>query len=158
MRVHAPSHNFSFSFQLNMTGTERSGAKPLTSHFDRLGGEAGVARLVDAFYQAMDSMESAKTIRDMHEPDITSAKSVLARYLSHWLGAPAFSVMTPGTPVLQRRHLHYRIDADARDAWMACMRIALAQACEDEGLRFELEGAFLELTHHMSNTIDASAH
>ncbi len=39
-------------------------------HFQRLGGEAAVARLVDAFYRAMDQRDDARAIRAMHDADL----------------------------------------------------------------------------------------
>ncbi len=57
-------------------------------HFQRLGGEAAVARLVDAFYRAMDQRDDARAIRAMHDADLAQTKAVLRIYLAEWLGGP----------------------------------------------------------------------
>lgn len=120
-------------------------------HYVRLGGHESVVRLVDAFYSAMDSRPQAATIRAMHAPDLTPAKAVLVKYFSEWMGGPRLYSPERGEPRLRRRHQPFAIDADARDAWMLCMRQALAEVCADEGLRAELDAAFYKLADFMRN-------
>ncbi|MEP7294873.1 MAG: globin [Burkholderiales bacterium] len=121
----------------------------MTGLLHRIGGEAGIVRLVDAFYAAMDALPSARTIRAMHDVDLRSAKAVLARYLSHWIGVQACLADASATAALARRHRHFDIDFAARGAWMSCMRVALAQTCVDTTLRAELEAAFSAMAEQM---------
>lgn len=121
-------------------------------HYDRLGGHGQVVRLVDAFYRAMDTLPEAAVIRAMHEPDLRSTKAVLVQYLSEWMGGPQLYTSQRGAPMLRRRHQPFRIDGAARDAWMSCMRQALAEVCVDEGLRAELEAAFFKVADFIRNT------
>lgn len=121
-------------------------------HFARLGGHAAVLALVDAFYRAMDSREDARTIRAMHASDLSATKAVLVKYLAEWMGGPSQYSAEHGPPMLRRRHHAFDIDADARDAWMACMRQALAETCPDQALRSELEAAFAKIAAHIRNT------
>jgi hemoglobin len=122
------------------------------SHFLRLGGAQAVARLVDAFYDAMDTLPQAATIRAMHAPDLTQTRDVLARYFSEWLGGPRLFTAERGAPMLRRRHQRFDIDTHARDAWMLCMRGALAQVCVDADLRSELDAALWKIADFMRNT------
>lgn len=121
-------------------------------HFVRLGGQAVVVRLVDAFYRAMDTLPEAAAVRAMHEPDLGPTKAVLVAYLCEWMGGPKAYTPQRGAPMLRRRHQPFPIDASARDAWMACMRRALAQECPDEGLRAELDAAFYKVADFIRNT------
>ena len=107
-------------------------------HYERLGGQAAVVALVEAFYRAMDSREDARTIRAMHEPDLGDTQRVLVSYFTEWLGGPKDYSAQRGAPKLRRRHAPFAIDAAARDAWMACMRQALDETCGDAALRTEL--------------------
>jgi hemoglobin len=125
-----------------------AGANP---HFARLGGEAAVARLVEAFYAAMDTREDARTIRAMHAHDLASTKAVLRLYLAEWLGGPKRYSAERGAPRLGRVHAPFAIDAGARDAWLACMHDALRDTCADAALRDELMAAFAKVAHHLTH-------
>lgn len=130
---------------------------PPNPHYQRLGGHEAVVRLVNAFYQAMDQRDDARVIRAMHEPDLASTRAVLVKYLGEWLGGPKVYTPERGAPMLRRRHQAFDIDATARDAWMACMRQALAQTCADEALRAELDAAFYKVADFIRNTDSSHA-
>lgn len=129
---------------------------PAHAHYARLGGQEAVVRLVDAFYRAMDTQPEAATIRAMHEPDLGPTKAVLVKYLGEWMGGPRHYSPERGAPMLRRRHHPFAIDAAARDAWMLCMRQALAEVCADDGLRAELDAAFYKVADFIRNTDPAS--
>ncbi len=121
-------------------------------HYERLGGQPSVVRLVDAFYRAMDIRPEAATIRAMHARDLGHTKAVLVKYFSEWMGGPRLYSPERGAPMLRRRHQPFEIDAGARDAWMLCMRQALAEVCADETLRAELDAAFYKVADFMRNS------
>lgn len=127
----------------------------MNPHFERIGGEAAITRLVDAFYRAMDTLPQAATIRAMHEPDLRATKAVLVKYLCEWMGGPKLYTPERGGPMLRRRHQPFAIDEAARDAWMLCMRTALADVCPDDGLRQELDAAFYKIADFIRNTEEA---
>lgn len=120
-------------------------------HFERIGGNAGVVRLVSAFYAAMDALPEARAIRSMHDDDLAETQRVLVRYLCEWLGGAKLYTEERGAPALRRRHLRFAVDEAARDAWLACMRRALDQACADAALRDELFAAFAKIADHLRN-------
>jgi hemoglobin len=121
-------------------------------HFVRLGGEAAVARLVEAFYGAMQRHADARAIRAMHAADLGPTRAVLTLYLAEWLGGPKQYTAKHGPPRLRRVHAPFAIDAAARDAWLACMREALETTCSDAALRDELLAAFAKVAGHLINT------
>ncbi|CAM3669993.1 group II truncated hemoglobin [Roseateles saccharophilus] len=125
---------------------------PANPHFERLGGHGAIERLVDAFYRAMDELPQARAIRAMHEVDLGPTRRLLTRYLSEWMGGPRLYTPDRGPPKLRRRHQAFAIDGAARDAWMACMRRALAETCADAGLRAELDAAFHKVADFLRNT------
>ena len=127
-------------------------ARKTNPQFARFGGHEAVVRLVDAFYDAMDTRPEAATLRALHDADLGETKAVLARYLSEWMGGPLLFAPERGAQALHRRHQRFSIDEAARDAWMLCMREALARTCPDAALRSELEAAFLTLADVMRNT------
>jgi len=120
--------------------------------FDRIGGEVAVDRLVEAFYDNMDSFPEAGTIRAMHGPDLTEIRQVFKRYLTEWTGGPRLYSPEKGHPRLRQRHMPFPIDDAARDAWMACMIKALDDVLGDTAARRELEGNIRKLADWMRNT------
>lgn len=111
-------------------------------HFDAIGGEPVITRLVERFYDHMSTLPEAADIRAMHAADLTSIKDVFRRFLTEWTGGPAIYSATRGHPRLRRRHLPFRIGPAERDAWMACMRLALDEVISDEEIREQLYAAF----------------
>jgi len=127
---------------------------PTNPHYDRLGGEAAVQRLVDAFYAAMDSREDARAIRAMHPADLAHTKAVLFNYFSEWLGGPKRYSAERGQPRLRHAHMPFTIDAAAARAWLACMQQALQAVGAEESLRAELGRSFEKIALHLQNTYD----
>jgi len=121
------------------------------THFVRIGGTATIEKLVERFYHHMDTLPEAATIRSMHGDDLTEIRRVLVRYLAQWTGGPADYSAERGHPRLRRRHLPFSIGSAERDAWMSCMKRALAETVEDAALREELESAFFKVADFMRN-------
>lgn len=128
-------------------------AAPLqsASHFELLGGQDGVVRLVNAFYRQMDTRPDAQGIRAMHEPDLSSTKAVLELYLCEWLGGPKDYSAQRGHPRLRMRHAGFAIGAAERDAWLACMQAALEEVGAAPALHSALMAAFFKTADFMRN-------
>jgi len=122
-----------------------------TSPYQRIGGEAGLHRLVDAFYRIMDTDPRAAEIRAMHGPDLSRVNQGVFEWLSGWLGGPPIYIARKGTPCLTSPHRAYAIGETARDQWMLCMRQALAEVEMDPTLRAPLEQAFERLAGMVQN-------
>jgi hemoglobin len=119
--------------------------------FVRIGGQATIDQLVDAFYRQMDRLPEAKTIRAMHADDLTSVGHVLKRYLGEWLGGPKLYSQERGHPRLRMRHMPFRIGEAERDAWMACMSRALEEVVAEAQLRTDLLQSFYKLADWVRN-------
>lgn len=91
-----------------------------------MGGEAGLRRLVDRFYDCMDSLPEAQTIRAMHPTDLTESRDKLAAFLTGWLGGPKRYRERWGPIRIPVAHRHLPIGAAERDAWLLCMQHAIA--------------------------------
>lgn len=119
--------------------------------FERVGGAATIDRLVEVFYGKMDALPEARTIRDLHGPDLRPIKHTLKQYLGEWLGGPKLYSATRGHPRLRQRHLGFEIGAAERDAWLLCMSGALDETIEDAGSRQEIHAALAKLADWMRN-------
>lgn len=115
---------------------------PPNPHFGRVGGELVVRALVEAFYRQMDTRAEARTIRAMHPPDLTAAKTSLTLHLVEWLGGPKHYSAERGHPRLRARHARFPIGPAEREAWLACMSAALEEVIADAALREDLGRAF----------------
>ena len=121
------------------------------THYDRLGGAAGVRRLVDRFYDLMDQLPEAREIRALHPPDLASSREKLYKFLSGWLGGPSLYIEEYGHPRLRARHLPFPIGPAERDAWMRCMTQALSEMELDDLLRDHLLQSLRQVADHMRN-------
>lgn len=122
-----------------------------TTPFELIGGEPGVRRLVDRFYDLMDSEPEAQGIRTMHPPDLASSREKLHLFLVGWLGGPPLYVERIGPPMLRARHLPFPIGESERDAWLRCMDQALDEQEMPAELRDFLRERFAAIADHMRN-------
>ncbi|TYO64100.1 group II truncated hemoglobin [Bradyrhizobium hipponense] len=121
------------------------------STFERIGGSATIDRLVERFYDRMDTLAEARTIRAMHAADLGAIKDVLKRYLTEWTGGPKLYSVEKGHPRLRQRHIGFAIGDAERDAWMLCMRGALEETVADAAARHDLDRALSGLADWMRN-------
>ena len=119
--------------------------------YEQLGGDAAVRRLVDRFYELMDTLPEAWEIRRLHPQDLSGSADKLYKFLSGWLGGPPLYWDEYGHPMLRRRHLPFPIAENERDQWLACMNQALDEQVTDEALRDALKDAFFKTADRMRN-------
>lgn len=121
------------------------------SFYELLGGNEGVRRLVDRFYDVMDSDPKAKGIRDLHPADLASSREKLYLFLSGWTGGPPLYIEKYGHPMLRARHLPFTIGESERDQWMYCMVRAMQDLGFDEQIMKQLAGALWGVADFMRN-------
>jgi len=119
--------------------------------YDLVGGAAGVRRLVDAFYDRMDTLPEAYGIRKLHPADLSGSREKLFMYLSGYLGGPNLFIEKFGHPRLRSRHLPFAIGAGERDQWLLCFRQAIDATIENPALREALWKPIAELADFMRN-------
>jgi hemoglobin len=112
--------------------SERTAEQPAerVTPYDLIGGEEALRRIVDRFYEIMDSDPEAAAIRAMHSDDLGPIRDKLFDFLSGWLGGPPLYMKRTGSVCLTHAHAPFAIGDAERDAWLMCMRRAL----EDEGV------------------------
>lgn len=133
---------------------EEAGSSKST-FFELLGGaESGtdnIRKLVETFYDVMDSDPKAKPIRAMHPADLTSAREKLFMFLTGWTGGPQLYIERYGHPFLRKRHMPFAIDESARDQWMYCMIQAMQQLAYDDKLMTKLAEQLYGVADFMRN-------
>ena len=127
--------------------TERRQLTP----YEQIGGEAGVRKLVDRFYDLMDSEPEAAGIRALHPADLAGSREKLFLFLSGWMGGPSLYIERYGHPRLRARHLPFPIAESERDQWLFCMNRALGEAITDPATRQHLTHSFAQIADFMRN-------
>ncbi len=119
--------------------------------YQALGGDAGVRKLVDTFYELMVAVPEYHGIRKLHPQDLGGSREKLYLFLSGWLGGPPLYIEKYGHPMLRARHLPFSIGIAERDAWLACMLQAMEDTGIEEALRAALLKAFFGTADWMRN-------
>ena len=122
-----------------------------TTFYDHIGGEPTVRKLVDRFYELMDTLPEAYGVRKLHPADLSGSAQKLFMYLSGWLGGPQLFVQAYGHPRLRARHLPFEIGEAERDQWLMCMRQAIHEVLPADEANEQLWKALEDLADHMRN-------
>jgi len=113
-------------------------------------GEAGMTRLVAAFYRRIPKDD---VLGPMYPPnDLIAAEQRLRDFLIYRLGGPQRYIEQRGHPRLRARHAPFQINQAARDRWMHLMNEAMAETGlpseAEQFLRTFLEGMSTFLINH----------
>lgn len=108
-----------------------------SSLFDQLGGRPFFERLVEGFYE---NVESDELLRAMYPHDLSESKRHLTLFLIQYWGGPDEYFQERGHPRLRMRHAPFQVTKQARDAWMSAMTAAL-----DEQRHLLSDGQYGEL-------------
>lgn len=95
--------------------------------YQAAGGFEGILKLVTAFYGYMEHLPEARRIRAMHPKDLDLSIDKLACFLSGWMGGPRLYREKYGPIAIPHAHSHLDIGSAERDAWLLCMKKALAE-------------------------------
>ena len=124
---------------------------PIRTHYDMVGGEAGIWQLVNRFYDLMDELPEAWELRKIHPEDLQGSRDKLFKFMSGWLGGPGLYEAEYGHPRLRMRHMPFPVDTQMRDQWLLCINMALDEQISDELLKMQLKSAFANVADHMRN-------
>ena len=127
---------------------------PAPTHYELLGGDAGIRRLVDRFYDLMDTAPEAATVRALHATSLKASREKLYLFLTGWTGGPPLYVEQRGHPRLRMRHFPFSIGERERDEWLWCMDRALAEHDMPHDVREHLRRRLHDLADHMRNQPD----
>lgn len=122
-----------------------------TTPYELLGGEEGIRRLANAFYDAMDELPQAERIRHMHAAALDDIKQKLFEYLSGWLGGPQLYAEKHGSVCLTGPHKPYAIGPDERDQWLLCMDTALERVGASDEVKAMLKVPMFRIADAVRN-------
>ncbi len=97
----------------------------MDASYQAAGEEKGIRKLVDEFYQQMETQKRGQHIRAMHKDDLLIIKDKLSLFLMGWLGGPRKYAEKYGGISIPMVHKHLIINEQQRDDWLFCMNEAL---------------------------------
>ena len=116
--------------------------------YEAVGGAQTFRTIVSRFYELVRDDEVLRPLYP--EEDLEGAEERLRMFLEQYWGGPRTYSEQRGHPRLRMRHAPFRIGFIERDAWLHCMRTAIASvdsATLDDEHRRELL-AYLEMAAH----------
>jgi hemoglobin len=131
--------------------SEISTAEVERTPYEMIGGEAAVRKIVDRFYDIMDSVPEAASLRAMHADDLSPMRERLSEFLNAWLGGPRTYFERGDRPCIMSAHRPFAIGEAERDAWMTCMRRALEDCGVSEDMLAMLDRPFLRMCEAFRN-------
>ncbi|GAA1480361.1 globin [Gordonia sinesedis] len=107
---------------------DRAG-RPRTTFYEEVGGAPTFERLTHVFYQEVAADDVLRPLYP--EEDLGPAERRLRMFLEQYWGGPRTYSDERGHPRLRMRHQPFRIGPIERNAWLRCMRIAIASIDSD---------------------------
>src|ERR1051326_2591144 len=123
-------------------------SEPSPTLYDQIGGLETFRSLVDAFYRGV---EHDPILRPMYPAALTESREHLTLFLAQYFGGPGTYSEQRGHPRLRMRHLPFRVDAAARDAWLRHMRAAVDEVAIPEPARSQMLAYFQQTADFMVN-------
>ena len=112
--------------------------------FIAAGGEMGIRKLVNNFFDRMSTDGRFRTIYDLHPDDIDISRDKLALFLCGWLGGPKLFSQKYGSIGIPRAHQHLPITEVERDMWLTCMTESVAeQPFEEDFKKYLMEALYV---------------
>ena len=132
--------------------SEPADAATANSFWEQLGGRPTFEKLVRRFYEGVRTDEMLWPMYP--EEDLEGAIQRLTGFLEQYWGGPGTYSEQRGHPRLRQRHFPFTVNPEARDRWLAHMRVAVDELqlspLDDVTLWDYLERA----AHAMVNTFD----
>ena len=112
-----------------------------------LGGEEGISRWVERFY---DAVARHPLLAPMFE-NLAVAREKQRTFFIEFFGGPKLYTETYGKPFLRFKHRNFKIGAAERDAWMELVMASLAEITSDAALIDALRSRLAPLATAMIN-------
>lgn len=121
------------------------------SLYELMGGESGLRKLVERFYDLIDSSPEAAQLRALHPKSLKQSREKFFMFLSGWSGGPQLYVEKYGHPRLRMRHMPFSIGTVERDQWIWCMDNALDEMQMDVAVVEHLKAHFADAADFLQN-------
>lgn len=118
--------------------------------YDRIGGKANIAQMVERFYDLMDSDPAYAELRAMHAPDLTPMRGSLTDFLMAWMGGPRdWFEQRPGACMMSA-HKSVGVTRETAEQWVSAMRRAAEDTLDDPAFVDAMVDAFQQMSMGMA--------
>ena len=119
--------------------------------------EVGAEKLHELTRRFYEGVAQDPILRPLYpDEDLEPARRRLALFLIQYFGGPRDYAAERGDPRLRMRHMPFKVDPAARDAWMRHMRAALDAVDLPEHARRTMLGYFEQVSTFLTNAPAAS--
>ncbi len=120
----------------------------MESIYSKIGPEK-LRAIVDTFY---DLVFENEIIGDLFQTDKSLIRDKQYQFQTQFLGGPHLYSASYGHPRMRMRHIPHKIDQQAMEEWLRCMKIAINQNVQDPNLADALYACFPKVAAHMVNS------
>lgn len=119
-----------------------------------LGGEAALAHLVETFYDIIETDPDGADVHALHVKGfgLAHVRQAQFEFLSGFFGGPQYYLERMGHANLRSMHAHIEIGSAQVEAWLACMKKAIAALGYDAEVEAVLMQHFSRAAHALRNT------
>ncbi len=117
------------------------------SYYERIGNE-NLQDLISFFYE---EIRQDAILLPMYKGDLEAAERRLFMFMVQYLGGPQTYSERRGHPRLRNRHAEFKVDNEAAEHWLACMKKAMDKVEMDDDSRRFLWSYFVQTAHFLEN-------
>ncbi len=127
---------------------------PRPTVYQMIGGEQALERLVEKFYDIIETDPDGEIIHALHLKGFGISHVRLAQFefLSGFFGGPQYYAERMGHANLRAMHEHIQIGSAEVHAWLACMEKAINELGFDAGVHEKLMLHFTRSAKALKNT------
>ncbi|MDB5053674.1 MAG: globin [Bacilli bacterium] len=119
------------------------------SIYEMMGGEQGIRQLVESFYP---KVLNEPLLAPLFPEDIRPVVDKQFLFLSQFFGGPSLYSDLYGHPMMRARHMPFPITTERANAWLACMKNALAELKIDVNLQAAILERLKGTAYHFVNS------
>ncbi|MFL9711680.1 group II truncated hemoglobin [Methylobacillus sp. Pita1] len=123
------------------------------SLYNRIGGEEGLRKLVETFYDIIEFEPQGRGLHILHLRGHGVAHSRIEQFnfLSGFLGGPQLYIEKYKHSNVREMHAHVEIDATTRDLWLVCMSVAIDRVGLPTDVKDDLMTNFTRVAFQLKN-------
>ena len=124
--------------------------------YDLIGGEEGIIKLVNVFYDIVETNPEGHKLHLLHlrGNGIDHSRVEQFNFLSGFLGGPKLYVEKHGHSNVRTIHEHVEINSEAKDIWLKCMSVAIDHIGIVPTIKDKLMSNFTAIAERLVNRSD----